>query len=101
VVCSKTERSAGFTDWRSSSEARFHRASVDAQCRAVDGGGERAVDTGDEAGGFLGVAERLISDEGRTVVKNSFSNCSNGLPPLSWLTNSSAPADQLPISAKI
>src|SRR5207244_12905448 len=36
---------------------------------------------------------RLSSDVGRTVLKNSFSNSANGLPPLSCLTNSSTPGE--------
>ena len=36
---------------------------------------------------------RLSSDVGRTVLKNSFSNSANGLPPLNCLTNSSTPGE--------
>src|SRR5258708_26381592 len=39
------------------------------------------------------VAKRLSSEVGRMLVKNSFSNSANGLPPLNWLTNSSTPSD--------
>src|SRR6266700_3759020 len=37
--------------------------------------------------------KRLSNDDGRTVLKNSFSNSANGLPPLIWLTNSSTPGE--------
>src|SRR5439155_11222743 len=80
---------------RSASKARLNHSAVHPEGGTVGRGGERAAHVSDQIGHLFGHREPLQERRRTKVVKNSFSNSANDLPPLSCPANSSTPEERV------